>query len=97
MVIGALGIHDEEGRRWTDEEITLIEAVAERVALAAENLRLLEETQRRAARERAVSEVSSRVSESLDLERVLMSAASEMRQVLGLDGLTVRLVEPEVD
>ena len=97
LVIGALGVHDENARQWTEEEIVLIEAVAERVALAAENLRLLDETQRRAARERAIAEVSARISESLDLERVLMSAASEMRQTLGLDDLVVRLIEPKTD
>ncbi|MBN1977122.1 MAG: substrate-binding domain-containing protein [Anaerolineae bacterium] len=97
VVIGALGIHDENARQWTEEEVVLIEAVAERVALAVENLRLLDETQRRAAREQAVAEVSARISESLDLEKVLMSATSEMRRTLGLDDLVVRLIEPKAD
>jgi GAF domain-containing protein len=50
-VIGALGIHDDAARQWTEEELALINAVAERMALAADNLRLLDETQRRAAHE----------------------------------------------
>jgi GAF domain-containing protein len=91
MVIGALGVHDEGARRWTEEEVTLIEAVAERVALAAENLRLLDETQRRAARERLVGEVTGRVRETLDMETVLKVAVQEVRRSLGLPEVVIRL------
>jgi GAF domain-containing protein len=91
VVIGALGVHDENTRQWTEEEIVLIEAVAERVALAAENLRLLDETQRRAAREQLVGEVTGRVRETLDMETVLKVAAQELRQALGLPEVVIRL------
>jgi GAF domain-containing protein len=91
VVIGALGVHDENTRQWTEEEIVLIEAVAERVALAAETLRLLDETQRRAAREQLVGEVTGRVRETLDMETVLKVAAQELRQSLGLPEVVIRL------
>jgi GAF domain-containing protein len=91
LVLGALGIHDEGTRQWTREEIALIEAIAERVALAAENLRLLDETQRRATRERVVGDVSARVRETLDMETVLRVAAQELRQSLGLPEVVIRL------
>ncbi|MFB0537071.1 MAG: GAF domain-containing protein [Anaerolineae bacterium] len=90
--IGALGIHDEDGaRQWTDDEIALVEAVTERMALAAENLRLLDETQRRAARERLTSEVTARVRETLDVDTVLQTAVREIGEALGLHDLTIRL------
>jgi GAF domain-containing protein len=95
VVLGALGIHDDDTRQWTQEEMTLIEAIAERVALAAENLRLLDETQRRAAREQAVAEVSSRMRETMDLETVLKVAVQELRQSLGLPEVEIRLATGE--
>jgi DNA-binding LacI/PurR family transcriptional regulator/GAF domain-containing protein len=91
MVIGALGIHDEATRQWTEDEIALIEAIAERVALAAENLRLLDQTQRRAAREQLIGEVAGRVRETLDMETVLKVAAQELRRSLGLPEVVIRL------
>jgi GAF domain-containing protein len=95
-VIGALGIHDEDGgRRWTAQEVALVEAVVGRMGQAAENLRLLEETQRRAAHEQAVSQVAARVRESLDVKTVLTTAAQEMRQALGLSRLAIRLTTEE--
>jgi GAF domain-containing protein/CHASE3 domain sensor protein len=48
QVIGALGLHEAEGtRQWTADEIALVEAVADQMALAIENARLFEEAQRR--------------------------------------------------
>jgi len=82
--IGALGFHRPmETGEWRPEEIALTEAVAERAALALENVRLLEETQRRAARERLVSEVTTRMRETLDVETVLRTALQEFSRVAG--------------
>lgn len=95
VVIGAVGVHDDDGaRRWTEEEIELVEAIAERMALAADNLRLLEETQRSAARERLIGEVTTRVRETLDMETVLKTAVQEVRQALNLPQVVIRLATP---
>jgi len=91
-VIGALGIHAEDGaRQWSEDEIALVTAIAERVALAAENMRLLDETQRRAARERLIGEITSRIRETLDVETMLKTAVDEMYQALGVDKIAIRL------
>jgi GAF domain-containing protein len=95
--IGALGIHDDDPeRRWSDDDIGLVEAVADRMALAAENLRLLDETQRRAAREQLTSKVTAHMRETLDLESVLKTAVQEVRQALGLPEVVVRLTTGQV-
>ena len=96
--IGALGVHLEDARReLTEDELALVQVVAERVGLVAETLRLLDETQRSAAQERMVGEVTARIRESLDIETVLKTTASEIRQALDLDTLVIRLAEPGVD
>lgn len=96
-VIGALGIHDDGGnRRWTDEEMALVEAVAERMAITAESLRLLEQTQRRAAQDRLVSQVTGRFRESLDMDAVMQTAVLEMRQALGIAKVEARLSGEEL-
>jgi GAF domain-containing protein len=94
-VIGALGIHADEGREWTEDEIALVEAVVERMGMTAETLRLLDETQRSAARERAIADATGRVRESLELEDVLRSAATQIREAMGLNKIVVRLATPE--
>jgi len=95
-VIGVFRLSSEDGAISPDA-LSLVEEAANRLSLALENARLLEETQRRAARDRVVTQVSSRMRETLDLESVLRTAASEMRQALDLDDLVIRLADTETD
>ncbi len=91
-VIGALGVQDEDGtRQWTDEEIALVQVVAERMALAADNLRLLDESQRRAAREQLVSDISARIRTSLDPDVVLKTTVRELGRALGVERASIEI------
>ena len=96
QVIGTMALHETGHQRaWTSEEIGLAETVAEQVALTIENLRLVDETQHRAARQRTLSEVTSSVRETLDMETVLRTAVQEVRQALGLPEVRIRLATGE--
>lgn len=92
QVIGTLALHETGHQRvWTAEEIALAETVAEQVAMTTDNLRLMDETQRRADRERMVGEVTADIRETLDMETVIKTATQEIRQALGLPHLRIRL------
>ncbi|HUG33452.1 MAG TPA: GAF domain-containing protein [Anaerolineales bacterium] len=83
-VIGILRVESKDGsHKWHDEELSLIEAVAERAALAMENARLFQDARRRAAKEKLISEATSRISGSLNIENILQATASELERVLG--------------
>jgi len=86
-----------KGNAWTAEEIALSESLTEQLSTALESARLYQDTQRRAAREQLIGEITSRIRESLDIETVLKTTASEMRQALDLDKLVIRLATPETD
>ncbi len=91
-VIGVLGISREgNDRPWTNEERELVNAVVERLALSAERLRLMDETQRRAANERLVSHVSTQVRETLDTETILQTTVNELYERLGLEKVAIHL------
>jgi GAF domain-containing protein/HAMP domain-containing protein len=90
--IGALGFRNPEGRRqWNDDDVALADAVAEQLALAVDNLRLLDETQRRAAREQLTTGVTARMRETLDIETVLQTAIREIGDALHLAKVQVRM------
>ena len=94
--IGTLGVQAAGGtRQWTVAEEALVQAVTNRLALAAENLRLLDETQRRAVQERLVGEVTARMRQTLDVSVVLDTAVEEIVRVMGLEALDV-LVETAI-
>ncbi len=92
QVIGVI-----EGRKpqatgpWTSDDIVLMDTLAAQLNAAVERARLYHETQRSAARERAIADVTSRMREPLELEDVLKAAVSEIRQALDMDELAVRL------
>lgn len=97
-VVGVLGFRkDGPGQTWTSEEIAVLEELVQQLGIALESARLHEDTQRRAARERLVGEVSTRVRESMDLETVLRTAATEIRQAMDLDGFLIRLATQDSD
>ena len=95
-VIGVIDGRKPDGSgQWTQEEITLMQTLAEQSALALESARLYLETQRRAARERTIGEVTARMRESLDMQTVLKTAADEVRRAFGLEDLMISLTMAE--
>jgi len=92
QVIGALGLQGEKsGRAWDDEAVALIETVADQVAQAMEAARLLDETQRRAQRERFTSEIAGKIRAAGDIDDVLRITVREVRRALGAHYGVIRL------
>jgi GAF domain-containing protein len=95
-VIGVLDMYKPgEAGEWTPEEIALVETLAEQLDLALDSARLYQDTQRRAAREQLTSTITAKMRESLDMERVLKTAADELLQALELDHIAIRLAPEE--
>jgi len=92
QVIGVLGGRKPGGGgRWTSEEIETLQTLTEQLGVALESARLYQDTQRRAAREQAIGVVTGRMREPVELEDVLKVAVDEIRQLLDLDELVLRL------
>jgi GAF domain-containing protein len=69
QIVGVLGFeHPPDKPGWGSEDVALIESLSEQLLLAAENQRLIDETQRAAARERLLGQIAGRVREELDME-----------------------------
>jgi GAF domain-containing protein len=76
---------------WSKKEQALAADITNQVALALENARLITEVQQRAERERTISQITSRMRETLDIDTVLQTAVQEMRKSLNLKQAEVRL------
>lgn len=84
QTIGVLDVRPRSGsRRWTQDELAVVEAAAERAALALENARLVESAQRRAGRERAIGEISTRIGAVSDRDLILQTAVEELGRKIG--------------
>ena len=86
----------DEGE-WDDRELALMSNLVEQLGVALESARLYEDTQRRAARERMVSEVTAKMRESLDMDSVMQSAVSQMREALDIAEVEIRLEPGEAE
>jgi len=84
QTIGVLDVRSKRGaRQWKQDEISILEAAAERAALALENARLVQSAQRRAARERAIGDISTKIGAVSNLESILQVAVEELGRKIG--------------
>jgi GAF domain-containing protein len=87
--IGKLVVQSPSTEVLSRDQIDLIKAVAERVALAIENARLFEETTRRAERERLVSDITGKIRSIHDPQAMIQTAMEELRSALGASRVEV--------
>jgi len=87
--IGTLVVQSPSTAGLNQDQISLIKAVAERVALSAENARLFEETNRRAERERLVTDITGKIRSGNDPQSMIQTAMDELRKALGASKVEV--------
>jgi len=93
--IGVINLRRKEtSPAWSNREHELAKEIAAQVALALDTSRLLEETQKSAARDQMIANVSSNIRETLDMDSILKTAAVELRKAFGLLEAEVRLDPP---
>ena len=83
VVLGAMSFNVPPERPVTDRQIELIRTVADRLSVALENNRLLEQTQAQARRERQASDIGSLLLSATNVESVLSLAADNFHEALG--------------
>ena len=93
--IGAIVLSRKEGEDWDENDQSLVTKVASQASLAIDNLRLLEDAQKSAVRDQTLTNVSSRIRETLDMESILQSAAREFQRALNLREAEIRLGTPD--
>lgn len=83
QVIGIIHIEADGNRRWTEGEVSLVQAISDRAALALENARLFEDATRRAEQEESISRITSQISASTDFDRIMQTTIQELGLALG--------------
>jgi GAF domain-containing protein len=81
--VGVLRLEDiTPDREWTPNELALTHAVAGEVAIALENARLIEETEKRAQREARLNQIAQQLRQATDISSILQTAAEQLGQAL---------------
>jgi DNA-binding LacI/PurR family transcriptional regulator/putative methionine-R-sulfoxide reductase with GAF domain len=86
--IGALTIQSAQESAFSEEDITVLQTMAEQLANAIANARLFEETNRRLAETRLLQEVMQAAASTLDLDKVLTRTLETLHRTLGIEYLS---------
>lgn len=83
QTIGVLNVKaPNKKNKWNQDEINLAKAISDRLALALENARLLQDSQRRAAKEQKIGEMTAKIGASINMRNVLQTAVEELGRAL---------------
>ncbi len=91
LSLGVIVLRRGDDRPWTEDEVETVRALVPPLVQTIDNLRLVEESRDRAAREQLSSRIADRMRESLDLETVLRTAAQELGEAFRLREVVVQL------
>lgn len=92
QVIGVLDLRKSvEAGPWTSDEIALVETLVGQTGPTLESSRLFEEARRRAARERAIREITDQMERATDIESLLRITAEELNKTLGGSRVAARI------
>lgn len=94
QVLGTLTL-ETESEELSPEEKSFVEAVTAQTALALENARLVEETQRRGRQEQTVTDITSDFSRIFSVDELLKTAISSIGKLPAVSEVSVQLLSPE--
>jgi GAF domain-containing protein len=77
-VVGVLSVKTDGDRIWSADEMDIITAIIDRAALSIENARLLDESQKRAAKERTIGDISAKIGSLVNIENILQTTVQEL-------------------
>lgn len=77
------------------EQLGLLRGIADQIALAIENARLLEQIRMTAAGQKELTDLAARMQQAADIESLMHHTAQELSRLLGASRVYVRMGAPE--
>jgi len=94
-VVGVMNISRFQQQPFNEEELRILEMLADQAAIAVENARLYETERTQRRRIEAMQSAVASLSQSLDLHEVLDRILTELRKVIPYDSASVMLLEQD--
>jgi GAF domain-containing protein len=91
QVVGALSFAKDASQTWSAAESALLERLVQQMGLALESAQFFQETQRRAAREQGIRQVTERMRSAVNVEAILQNTVTELARALDAPRAYVRL------
>jgi len=81
QTLGVISVNFQGGAP-PERSLRMLEQAADRLGTALENVRLLEDSLRRASKERLISDITARIGSSISVQNVLQTAVEELGRAL---------------
>ncbi len=94
QMLGAMEFRAASSQAWNDRSLELARIIAQRLALALDNIRLYEHAQTIANREHTANQVAARLQTKTDIDSLVAAAAETFQQALGATRTSIRLGAP---
>jgi GAF domain-containing protein len=91
LVLGALRV-EFEGENIPKQTVEMLENISNRLALALDRAKLMNEIQSTAEQDRLITDVSAKIRSSSNIDNILKTAASEIGRSLGASEVIVQLL-----
>jgi GAF domain-containing protein len=92
VTIGVIDVRSiNPNRKWENTDIAAAQTIADRLAFALENARLIDESQKRVARERAISDMSAKIGSSVDVNVILQQTVQEIGKLIGNSEVVIQI------
>ena len=93
QIIGALDVQSKDPNAFDEEDILVLQTMADQLAIAIENARLISELTELSAQNRRVIDVFTSISEQTDYDSLLAKAGESIREIFGFKRVVIGLVE----
>ncbi len=98
QVIGTLKVKEPSKKhQWSKDEINLVEAISDRLSIALENARLIQESQRQVIKQQTIRDMTEKISASINLKNVLQTAVEELGRMIPGSEVVLKLAPKEQD
>jgi PAS domain S-box-containing protein len=96
-LVGVMTLAHQSIGFFTEEHLSLVQAIADQAAISVLNARLYEESQRQARVMTALAESAATITGSLNQEEVLNRILEQVMQALNVEAAAIALIEPGTD
>lgn len=91
-IIGVVDIRSlNSNREWGKTDLAAVQTITDRLAFALENARLIDESQKRASRERAISDMTTKIGSSIDVDAILQQTVQELGRLIGNSEVIIQI------
>lgn len=93
--LGNLKIKHPTQHEWSEQDLRILQSIVDRVGLALENARLLQNAQRLVSKEQLIGDISDKISRSTSINSILQTAIEEVGRIITDSEVIIQVGEHE--